>query len=123
MEPKPEFNRARFSGRLQQIRDRWTPDGSKALIAELITSRPQLGPIRAGVQDEQPLPLRATGNIVNQMVAMDGQHVTVEGCLRRRFYSRGGEPCWGQVEIWVDRCQLSEQASESHQTRDLGDIR
>jgi len=120
MEPKqqPEFNRTRISGRLQQIRDRWTPDGSKALIAELITDRPQLGPVRADVQDEQPLPLRAAGNIVSQMLAMDGQHVTIEGCLRRRFYSREGRPCWGQVEIWVDRCQRTGQVMESHQTRD-----
>ncbi|PIP02943.1 MAG: hypothetical protein COW18_14335 [Zetaproteobacteria bacterium CG12_big_fil_rev_8_21_14_0_65_54_13] len=115
---QPEFNRARVTGRLQQIRDRWTPDGSKALIAELVTGRPQLGPIRAGVQNEQPLPLRATGDIVSKMVALDGQHVTIEGCLRRRFYSREGEPCWGQVEIWVDRCMLNEQVMESHQTRD-----
>jgi len=118
METQPEFNRARVTGRLQQIRDRWMPDGSQALIAELVTSRPPLGPVRAGVQDEQPLPLRATGNIVSQMLTMDGQHVTVEGCLRRRFYSREGEPCWGQVEIWVDRCQRNRPLNESDPTRD-----
>ncbi|WP_167631625.1 hypothetical protein [Mariprofundus ferrooxydans] len=119
-EPKqqPEFNRARITGRLQQIRDRWMPDGSKALIAELVTRRPELGPVRAGVQDEQPLPLRAAGDIVSHMLALDGQLVTIEGCLRRRFYSREGQPCWGQMEIWVDRCQHIEQAAESHQTRD-----
>lgn len=107
-----------MSGRLQQISDRWTPDGSQALIAELATERPQLGPIRAGVQDEQPLPLRASGAIVKQMAGFNGQHVMIEGCLRRRFYSREGQPCWGQVEIWVDRCQLEEPTTTSNQTRD-----
>jgi len=114
-----EFNRARVSGRLGHIRKRWMPDGSLALIAELVTHRPKLGPVRAGVQDEQPMPLRASGNIVNSMMTLDGRRVIVEGCLRRRFYSRDGEPCWGQVEIWVDSCRLSEQAPE--QTRNKPD--
>jgi len=118
LKPLPDFNRTRVSGRLQQIRDRWTPDGSQALIAELVSKRPQLGPVRAGVQDEQPLPLRATGDIVSQILALEGQLVTVEGTLRRRFYNREGQPCWGQVEIWVDYCQPTEQAVQSHQTRD-----
>jgi len=104
-----EFNRARVSGRLVHIRKRWMPDGSLALIAELVTHRPKLGPVRAGVQDEQPMPLRASGDIVNTMMAFEGSHVMIDGCLRRRFYCRDGEPCWGQVEIWVDSCWLSEQ--------------
>ncbi len=112
-QPAPEFNRARVSGRLGHIRKRWMPDGSLALIAELVTHRPKLGPVRVGVQDEQPMPLRASGDIVNAMMALDGRHVMIDGCLRRRFYSRDGEPCWGQVEIWVDSCRLSEQASQS----------
>jgi len=87
------------------------PDGSLALIAELVTQRPKLGPARAGVQDEQPMPLRANGEIVNTMIKLDGSHVVVDGTLRRRFYSRDGEPCWGQVEIWVESCRLSEQNS------------
>ncbi|WP_238701817.1 hypothetical protein [Mariprofundus erugo] len=120
MEPKqpPDFNRARVSGRLQQLRKRWTPDGSLALIAELVTERPRLGPVRAGVQDEQPLPLRASGDIVNHIASLEGQQVVIEGCLRRRFYSRDGQPCWGQMEIWVDLCRAVESAGESHRTRD-----
>jgi len=106
MEPKqaPEFNRARVSGRLGHLRKRWTPDGSLSLIAELITERPRLGPTRAGVMDEQPMPLRASGDICHRIEQLDGKHVVVEGCLRRRYYSRDGEPCWGQLEIWVDIC-------------------
>ncbi|MFQ5344340.1 MAG: hypothetical protein ACE5DZ_00105 [Mariprofundus sp.] len=108
----PEFNRARVSGRLGNIRKRWMPDGSLALIAELVTHRPELGPVRAGVQDKQPMPLRASGDIVNTMMAMDGRNVMIDGCLRRRFYSRDNEPCWGQVEIWVGACRLVEQPDE-----------
>ncbi len=107
----PDFNRACVAGRLGHLRKRWMPDGSLALIAELLTHRPELGPVRAGVQDEQPMPLRASGDIVNTMMALDGRHVEVEGCLRRRFYSRDNQPCWGQVEIWVDACRLLEQGS------------
>ena len=113
----PEFNRARVSGRLRNLRKRWTPDGALALIAEVVTSRPQLGPVRAGVQDQQPMPLRATGEICNKISALEGKYVVVEGCLRRRFYSRDGEPCWGQVEIWVESCRLKEQsAADPEQT-------
>jgi len=108
----PEFNRARVSGRLAKIRKRWMPDGSLALIAELTTHRPELGPVRAGVQDEQPMPLRASGDIVNTMMTLDGRHVMIDGCLRRRFYSRDNEPCWGQVEIWVNACRLVERSDE-----------
>jgi len=100
----PEFNRARVSGRLTNLRQRWTPDGSLALIAELVTTRPKLGPVRAGVQDEQPMPLRAQGDIAQTLMSLGEQHVIIEGCLRRRYYSRDGEPCWGQLEIWVDQC-------------------
>jgi len=103
--PAPEFNRARISGRLTHLRQRWTPDGSLAVIAELVTTRPKLGPVRAGVQGEQPIPLRAEGNIAQTLMDMEEQYVIVEGCLRRRYYSRDGEPCWGQLEIWVDQCK------------------
>lgn len=109
----PELNRARVSGRLRNLRKRWTPDGALALIAELVTTRPQLGPVRAGVQDQQPMPLRATGEICNTISRLEGQHVMVEGGLRRRFYSRDGEPCWGQVEIWVETCRLVKQSANS----------
>jgi hypothetical protein len=113
LKPAPDFNRARMSGRLTNLRQRWTPDGSMALIAELVTTRPQLGPVRAGVQDEQPMPLRAEGDIAGTLAAMEEQHVMVEGCLRRRYYSRDGEPCWGQVEIWVDQCRSTEASQDT----------
>jgi len=114
MEPKPEFNRARVTGRLMNLRQRWTPDGSLALVADLVTTRPQLGPVRAGVQDEQPMPLRAEGDIAKALMAMEQQHVMVEGCLRRRYYSRDGEPCWGQVEIWVDQCRRMKASEDAN---------
>lgn len=102
--PAPESNRARVAGRLESLRQRWTPDGSLALIAEVVTERPKLGPVRAGVQDEQPIPLRAQGDVARRLLQLEGQEIWVEGCLRRRFYRRDGDPCWGQVELWVDRC-------------------
>jgi len=107
VEPKqaPDFNRARVSGRLENVQQRWMPDGSLALSAELITTRPKLGNVRADVQAEQPMPLRAHGNIAHTLMALDGQKVMIDGCLRRRFYSKDNNPCWGQVEIWVESCQ------------------
>ncbi|HXH71843.1 MAG TPA: hypothetical protein VNI58_03405 [Mariprofundaceae bacterium] len=102
--PAPESNFARVSGLLQQLRQRWTPDGSLAVIAEVHTPRPQLGPVRAGIQEMQPMPIRATGKAAEALVRAEGRQVEVTGCLRRRYYSREGEPCWGQVEIWVESC-------------------
>jgi len=102
--PQPELNQVRVSGLLQQLRQRWTPDGSLAVIAELLLPRPQLGPVRAGAQEMQPMPLRATGKAAEALVRMQDRHIEATGCLRRRYYSRDGEPCWGQVEIWVDSC-------------------
>jgi len=104
-------NRVRLTGRLQNMRQRWTPDGSLALIAELMVDRPPLGPARAGMQDEQPMPLRAEGETAKALLAREGQQVVLEGRLRRRYYNRDGQPCWGQVEIWVDACRLAEQTT------------
>jgi len=108
MEPKqaPDFNRARVTGRLEDMQQRWMPDGSLALIASLITIRPLMGPVRANVQDTQPMPLRAQGDIAQTLLDLDGQQVMIDGCLRRRFYSKDNNPCWGQVEIWVDACRV-----------------
>ncbi len=97
-------NRVRLQGRLSDIRQRWTPDGSAAVIASLWVTRPDLGPQRAQVVDEQPMPLRATGNIAEWLATQEEQMLHIEGCLRRRYYSRDGEQRWGQVEIWVDDC-------------------
>lgn len=102
-------NQVRLTGRLQGMRQRWTPDGSLALIAELMIDRPPLGPARAGIQDEQPMPLRAEGRIAETLLSRNGQQVILEGRLRRRYYNRDGSPCWGQVEIWVEACRLAEQ--------------
>ncbi|MDX8397963.1 MAG: hypothetical protein R8K49_06555 [Mariprofundaceae bacterium] len=94
----------RLQGRLDDIHQRWTPDGSLAVVASLLIDRPHLGNKRANVVDEQPMPLRAVGAIAEKLVAHQGQCVSVEGTLRRRYYSRDGEQRWGQVEIWVDFC-------------------
>lgn len=104
-------NQVRMIGRLQNMQQRWTPDGSLALIAELMIARPPLGPSRAGLQDEQPMPLRATGSIAKALLALDGQQINLEGRLRRRYYNRDGNPCWGQVEVWVDACRKHVQSA------------
>jgi hypothetical protein len=98
-------NSARLHGRLDEVRQRWMPDGSLAVIAALVMPRPSLGPVRAGAASEQPIPLRAEGKMAEYILSHQGEDVAIEGQLRRRYYSRDGEPCWGQVEIWVNRCQ------------------
>ncbi|MFQ5581179.1 MAG: hypothetical protein ACE5F3_00950 [Mariprofundaceae bacterium] len=50
------------------------------------------------------MPLRAQGKIAETLLANEHRDVVIEGCLRRRYYSREGEPSWGQMEIWVDHC-------------------
>ncbi|MDQ6967839.1 MAG: hypothetical protein Q9M14_04070 [Mariprofundaceae bacterium] len=94
----------RLQGRIDDIHQRWTPDGSLAVVASLVIHRPHLGAPRANIVDEQPMPLRAIGGLAEQLVKYQGQDITVEGTLRRRYYSRDGEKRWGQVEIWVDVC-------------------
>ncbi len=101
--PAPDYNMVRLTGRVEQTRQRWTPDGSMAAIASLLIHRPHLGPSRARMLDEQPMPLRAVGEIAEQLLRYEGKEVSVEGTLRRRYYSREGEQRWGQVEVWVDR--------------------
>ncbi|MDQ6990927.1 MAG: hypothetical protein Q9M11_04260 [Mariprofundaceae bacterium] len=89
-------------GRLSDIHQRWTPDGTLAVVASLWIERPHLGPQRAQIMDEQPMPLRAVGNMADMLVRLDNHEIFIEGTLRRRYYSRDGEQRWGQVEIWVD---------------------
>lgn len=113
--PAPDCNRVRMTGRLDDFRQRWTPDGSLAVNASLLIYRPHVGPKRAQMLDEQPMPLRAEGEIAEQLIRFHGKVISIEGSLRRRYYSRDGEQRWGQVEIWVDRCHLEE--TESHQER------
>jgi len=103
--PQLEENRVRLCGVLTDIRERWTPDGSPSAIASLIIPRPDLGAARATSEPNQPIPLRATGNVARVIAKSEGSTVTIEGKLRRRYYSREGESRWGQVEIWVDHCQ------------------
>ncbi len=81
------------------------PDGSLAVVAALVMPRPAMGPVRATAASEQPIPLRAEGEMAACIQSLQGRDADVEGQLRRRFYSRDGEPRWGQVEIWVNRCQ------------------
>jgi len=104
-----------MTGRVDDIRQRWTPDGSLAVIASLTIHRPHLGPSRAQIMDEQPMPLRALGAMAELLLKHQGETVSVEGSLRRRYYSRDGEQRWGQVEIWVDQCHPAK--IESHQER------
>jgi len=94
----------RLHGRIDDVHQRWTPDGSLAVVASLVIHRPHLGAQRANVVDEQPMPLRAVGAIADQLVKCQDQLIRIEGTLRRRYYSRDGEQRWGQVEIWVDVC-------------------
>ncbi|MBL1352060.1 MAG: hypothetical protein COA61_001800 [Zetaproteobacteria bacterium] len=94
----------RLSGRLSDIHQRWTPDGSLAVVASLCIERPHLGPQRAQMIDEQPMPLRAVGRMAEILVRLENREIAIEGTLRRRYYSRDGEQRWGQVEIWVDAC-------------------
>jgi len=61
-----------------------------------------LGPQRAQMVEEQPMPLRAVGAVAHLLVDLDKHAIAVEGTLRRRYYSRDGEQRWGQVEVWVD---------------------
>jgi len=103
--PQPEENQVRLHGMLADVRQRWTPDGSPAAIASLMVSRPNLGAARATSESSQPIPLRAKGNEARLLAQHEGHTVTIEGRLRRRYYSRDGESRWGQVEVWVDNCQ------------------
>jgi len=102
----------RLQGRLDDIHQRWTPDGSLAVVASLVIERPHLGPARAQLVHEQPMPLRAVGTMATMLVANVGKVIAVEGTLRRRYYSRDGEQRWGQVEIWVDACRLENDNSQ-----------
>lgn len=105
----------RLKGRLDDIHQRWTPDGSLAVIATLLIERPHLGPHRAQMVDEQPMPLRAVGRSAEALVRCAGQVSSIEGTLRRRYYSRDGEQRWGQVEIWVDVCRPENDNSQERE--------
>jgi len=102
---QPKENQVHLCGVLTDIRQRWTPDGSPAAIALLVIPRPASGAARATGKSSQPVPLRATGNEARLLAKHEGHTVMIEGKLRRRYYSREGEPRWGQVEVWVDCCQ------------------
>jgi len=109
--PQAKENQVCLRGVLADIRQRWTSDGSPAAIASLMISRPDLGAARATSESSQPIPLRATGNEAHALAQHEGRMVTIEGRLRRRYYSRHGESHWGQVEVWVDCCQPIGQSS------------
>ncbi len=101
-----------LQGVLQDIKQRWTPDGSLAVIASLMIPRPLLGPTRAKCVSEQPIPLRADGKAAEFLTTQAGKHIQVSGVLRRRYYSRDGEERWGQVELWVSASQETNAASQ-----------
>ncbi|RMH59918.1 MAG: hypothetical protein D6678_06970 [Zetaproteobacteria bacterium] len=111
----PEYNQVRVSGWLSNLRQRWTPDGSLAVVAELSVARPQLGPARASVEERQPLPIRASGMVAEQLSRAEQQYVVITGMLRRRFYRRNEEPQWGQVEIWARTCETKPAQPNEHE--------
>ena len=104
-----DTNHVRLRGRIEEIRQRWTPDGRLAVIVSLVIPRPQLGPARASVEAAQPIPLRATGKQAEELLAHQQALVEIEGKLRRRYYSRDGDVHWGQVEVWVETCRPIEE--------------
>ncbi len=101
---RTETNQVRLAGTLEDIRERWTTDGSLAVIASLYLPRPKLGPVNKTVESDQPLPLRALAEPAEQLLRFKGKNVKITGNLRRRYYHRSGSEQWGQVEIWVDNC-------------------
>ncbi len=103
---KQQLNAVRLCGVVDDIHERWMPDGSLAVVAALMIHRPHLGQQRGTMLDEQPMPLRAEGEYAEALIRLKGQAVHVEGELRRRYYSRDGEQRWGQVEIWVNCIDL-----------------
>lgn len=109
------INEVRLTGVLTEVRERWTPDGSRAAIASLIMPRPALGAARASGESEQPIPLRATGEPARKLATQEGRRVVIAGRLRRRYYSRHGEARWGQVEVWVDECRAFDQQSNNQE--------
>lgn len=99
---------------LQDIKQRWTPDGSLAVIASLMIPRPLLGPTRVRCVTEQPIPLRADGEAAECLCKQAGKHIEVYALLRRRYYSRDGEERWGQVELWVEKSQEMDAAKQQN---------
>ncbi len=99
-------------GTLAEIRERWTPDGSLAVIASLIITRPQLGAARATSESMQPIPLRASDEQARELVRQKGREIVVTGRLRRRYYRRREESHWGQVEVWVDECRPADKGEQ-----------
>lgn len=103
---KQQLNAVQLHGVVDDIHDRWMPDGSLAVVAALIVHRPHLGQQRGTMLDEQPMPLRALGEFAEALIRYKGQAVQVQGELRRRYYSRDGQQRWGQVEVWVNQIEL-----------------
>jgi len=103
-----------LSGVLIEVRQRWTTDGSFAVIAALNIARPELGAARAISQDTQPMPLRAIGDVAKALSRLENKGVAISGRLRRRYYSRDNTPHWGQVEIWVDECHPIQVQEDEH---------
>ncbi|MFQ5356701.1 MAG: hypothetical protein ACE5DY_09515 [Mariprofundaceae bacterium] len=101
---RTEVNQVRLVGTLEDIRERWTTEGSLSVIASLYLPRPKLGPVNKTVESDQPLPLRALAESAKQLLRFKGKDVAITGSLRRRYYHRSGSAQWGQVEIWVDDC-------------------
>ena len=109
---KQQLNAVWLHGVVDDIHDRWMPDGTQAVVAALIVHRPHLGQKRGTMIDEQPMPLRAEGEFAEALIQMKGQEVQIKGELRRRYYSRDGQQRWGQVEVWVNQIELLDTLKE-----------
>ncbi|MDX8393759.1 MAG: hypothetical protein R8K21_04140 [Mariprofundales bacterium] len=93
------MNAVRLTGMVDEIRQRWMPDGSLAVVAVLVLARPLHGAARKAQPAEQPIPLRAQGEQAQFLLSYDKQRIQVCGLLRRRCYTRNQEVQWGQVEV------------------------
>jgi len=111
--PRDNINQVKLSGRVDETRKRWTPDGSLAVTADLYLSRPGLGLVNESVEREQPLPLRALAKPAELLLRYQGRNVEIKGCLRRRYYHRYNTTNWGQVEVWVEDCRPSHIQEEN----------
>lgn len=107
-----QLNAVQLRGVVDDIHDRWMPDGSLAVVASLIVHRPHLGQQRGTMCDEQPMPLRAEGKFAEALIRFKGKAVYIQGELRRRYYSRDGEQRWGQVEVWLNHIDLLDTLNE-----------
>jgi len=98
------LNDVHLRGTVDQVQQRWTPDGGMAVNALLMVPRTAVASERQVGECEQPLPLRAHGKHARLLLENTGNRVEITGQVRRRLYQRQQKIHWGQVEIWVTDC-------------------